>query len=151
MSKIIYTWENLDHDVHKLNNWLKEMDFKPQLIVGIARGGVTPALMLSHLMDVEVKFINWSNRDTLKKDVDLMSAIGSAASYKKVLVIDDIVDTGLAMNQVKHYFSGNIHNVMFTSLWYNPSQSCNVHWWGNIVDRDYDSRFVVFPWELQFE
>ena len=90
-SKIYLTYEdtlsmmkNLEYEVSKM---------RPDLIVGIARGGLLPALHLSHALDVPLECMHWSTRDS-----GLTSYSGivdeEIQSGKTVVFVDDINDSG---------------------------------------------------------
>ena len=149
MSKIEYTWEELNNDTRKIANWVKEVGFKPDGIVGIIRGGAVPAVILSHELGCPVTLLNWSLRDGKVKDYRELDKIAIAASHgKRFLFIDDIVDSGATIKEIKDRAFDTKNNLLFTSLWYNPSQlNSRVHFWARIIDRSLDDRWVIFPYE----
>ena len=97
-------------------------NWKPDYIVGITRGGLQAAVMLSHYLDVPMHTLNVSLRDN---DTDLgpesnlwmaEDAIGAVSfeeskNYgghkwveklkKKILIVDDINDQGSTINWIK--------------------------------------------------
>jgi xanthine phosphoribosyltransferase len=94
-----------------LSNW------KPDYVVGITRGGLLPAVMISHYLGVPMNTLNISLRDGGESESNLWmaeDAYGYAdasevprpedepttdpALRKNILVIDDINDTGATIN-----------------------------------------------------
>ena len=67
----------------------------------------------------------------------------------KVLIVDDIVDSGKTIREVKERMFDTKDNVKYASLWFNPSQDTTVDFWCWKVDRNIDDRWVIFPWEKQ--
>ena len=53
MSYIIYTHDDFIRDIECLVNKLKDSKFKPDIIVGLVRGGAIPAVYLSHRLNAE--------------------------------------------------------------------------------------------------
>lgn len=150
MEHIIYTQIQFDHDIKFLTKQLSESKFVPDLIVGLMRGGVIPAIHLSHKLDCPVSAIEWSTRDAKVTDKKQLDKIAIMAEHgKKVLVIDDIVDSGKTMREIKERMFDTKDNVKYASLWFNPSQSVTVDFYCNIIDRAVDERWIIFPWEKQ--
>lgn len=145
---INYTWEQFDFDIAKLKRWITEVDFNPNMIVGLHRGGMVPAIALSHSLDVPCIPLEWSTRDSKRCDHVTAQYITSLNNKGiKVLVVDDIVDSGLTISSLKPHINLRTNSVLYTSLWYNPSQSCSMHFWANVIDRSVDDRWIIFPWE----
>jgi len=147
---IKYSWDKLHSDTLSLCNRVRETGFDPDLIVGIVRGGAVPAVIASHNFTVPVSFLNWSTRDLKVKSLQQINELSAAAlAGKRILVIEDIVDSGETMYQIKSHLFDNKSNVMYTSLWFNPSQNkVNIHMWANIIDRSIDKRWIIFPFEV---
>lgn len=84
-------WEDFDSEVRKL---AAKIDFQPDIVVGIARGGVIPATLLSY-------FFNAKDMFTLrleKKGEKGISALAIAdVNTKRILLIEDMIETGRGM------------------------------------------------------
>ena len=150
MEHIIYTQTQFDHDMQFLVKQLDDAKFKPDLIVGLMRGGLIPAIHLSHILDCPVKAVEWSTRDSKIIDRFHLDKIAVLAERgTKVLIVDDIVDSGKTIREVKERMFDTKDNVKYASLWFNPSQDTTVDFWCWKVDRNIDDRWVIFPWEKQ--
>jgi hypoxanthine phosphoribosyltransferase len=75
--KEFLTWETYFLYLHLLENKIRESTFKVDYVYGIPRGGIIPAVILSHEFNVELLL----NNSKFKKG-------------DKLLIIDDICDTG---------------------------------------------------------
>ncbi len=143
---IIYTWDQLHTDTTRICDWAKEVGFIPDVIVGIVRGGAVPAVIASHIFNIPVELVNWSLRDHGKKDTKKLDQL--ALSSKRCLFIEDIVDSGETMKQIKERMFDTNRRVLYTCLHYNPNQTnATVHFHANIVDRAHDDRWVIYPYE----
>lgn len=149
MNKLYYSWEQLHKDTHKLCSLVEGLDFKPDAVVGIVRGGAVPAVIASHHFNVPVEMLNWSTRDSKKADFRHLDQLAISAGYgKKYLFIEDIVDSGKTMQEIKHRLYGANNNVLITSLFFNPNQTnATINLYINLIDRSIDDRWVEFPFE----
>lgn len=100
--KIYISWEDIERDVSILARHF-DRNGKPDLIVGISRGGLIPAVMLSHKLGVPMKPLVWQTRDgdTKDYDVDLVDLLEEG---KVVVFIDDINDTGKTFTQIEETY-----------------------------------------------
>ena len=124
---------NLVHDVSK---------FKPDVIVGITRGGLLPALHLSHHLDRPLQTITWQTRDINKCEHDkkLQNLIDTGS---RVVFVDDINDTGRTFSEISKAYHGARSNVMFISL----VQKLETTHPATAALTLSDDRWIVFPWE----
>lgn len=135
-------------DVQELTSRLAEQvkALDPDLIVGITRGGLVPAVELSHKLGVPMDTVNWQTRDGSYREHKL-SIKDAILNSKTVVFVDDINDTGLTMKHMMHVYGWNIcdsPNVYFATLIEKCSSSERAHCVGLRID---DSRWVVFPYE----
>ena len=92
-------------------------DWRPDYIVGITRGGLVPAVMISHFLDVRMETLKVSLRDDgecesncwmaedafgyVPADQRGESGTETDPAYRKnILVVDDINDTGATINWI---------------------------------------------------
>ena len=110
-------------------------NFKPELIVGLVRGGAIPATYLSHFLNVPCYLIN--KDDTFELPTN-----------KRVLVIDDINDTGKALTEVNNMLYNYLGNIRYATLVNNQSSSFEVDY-SSIDINKYETPdlWIVFPWE----
>lgn len=153
MNKLNYSWDAMHNDTYKIASWIREIGFKPDGVIGLARGGVIPAAILSHVLDCPAHFVNWSLRDGKQKEVKKLDKLAvEATGGKKFIIVDDIVDSGETVATIRQRMFDTDKNVLYTALWFNPAQSrATVNFHANVIDRSLDSRWVAFPWEYYQE
>ena len=129
MNKLILTQSDLQKLVTKLCRSIANSQWRPDYIVGISRGGLVPAVMISHYFNVPMKPLQVSLRDGgecvsdcgMAEDAlgypkqerfvedennlaDVLDAASSllegSAPYKNILIVDDINDTGATFNWI---------------------------------------------------
>ena len=119
MSKIYYTDRQIRTAIHKVIREMTQDNWKPDYIVGINRGGLSPAVMLSHYLGVPMYTLDVSFRDGgegpesnlwMAEDAfgyipaDMQEVINkcSDATYKKnILIVDDINDSGRTLQWIR--------------------------------------------------
>ena len=80
---------------------IEDSGYRPDFIVALARGGLVPARTLSDLLGIKdvaaVKIEHWGVTARPDKKAHLAHGISVDLSGKKVLIVDDITDTGESM------------------------------------------------------
>lgn len=153
---IDYNYSEFCAGIDTIARAIKSSGWTPDYIVGIVRGGATPAVFLSHKLNVPVVMVAWSTRDkNIYNNESNCWIPEDIMDGKKILIVDDIVDGGDTIRELledwQQSVSGlgklNTDNVKIAAMWFNPSQSVSVDFYHCIVDRNEDPRWVVFPWE----
>ena len=85
------------------------LSFKPDAIVGISRGGLVPGRILSDMMWIKdlqsVKTEHWGLTATVDGKASIKNRSVLFLEKKRVLLVDDITDTGESMTLAKEYIS----------------------------------------------
>jgi hypoxanthine phosphoribosyltransferase len=116
-------------------------------VVGVSRGGLIPGVVLSHRLEVPFRPIEWSLRDSHKKYIppDIIQDVWGG---KKILLVEDIVDSGETIVTIKNRFGDSSTNVKVACLIYNKGQDLVVpDYWFNAIDRNEYKDWVNFWWE----
>lgn len=92
MEKRFLTWEYIDNAMSDLASKIKESGITITSIYGLPRGGLIPAVMLSHKLNIPL----------FKSGYDVL--VGS------VLIVDDICDTGETLEKYANYPIATIHH-----------------------------------------
>jgi hypoxanthine phosphoribosyltransferase len=116
-------------------------------IVGVGRGGLIPATMLAYKLKKKViSFgINTYN-DMIQTDKYVIyQPIPVPTKQLKILVVDDICDTGNTFNIIRDIYNKENHlDIEFASLFVKDSKSHLVDYYGLSVS---DGIWLDFPWE----
>lgn len=92
------TWEELDREITKLRD---KIDYKPDFLVGIVRGGVIPARLLSDKMTVrEMYGLTIKKNDAVRT---VTSDITENISGRKALLLEDMLESGKSLIEAKRY------------------------------------------------
>ncbi len=143
----ILSWNQIYSLLIDLTALIKNSDFVPDTIVGICRGGWIPARIFSDLLEnsnlfsVATSFYLGVN-ETKPKPV-ITQEISGSVKGKKVLVVDDLVDSGKSLKLVLSYIKNEGASKVKTATLYRKP-------WSVIVP-DYclkeTGNWVVFPWD----
>ena len=159
MSKTYITWEEIQHDTTYLANEIAHLNFS--CIIGVANGGMIPATLLAKelkvnkLLSCNLKSYQEDKpREGAHSQVDIVKTISfpdwrELREENRVLIIDDLVDTGLTLKQIKQFNNIINHgqpekNWVFATLYTKPKSDFKP----DHVVREFDNdEWIVFPWE----
>lgn len=154
-----YTYRMLEGDMQKLYQDVIQSGFDFQSIYGVARGGLIPATHLSYMSNKPLKVLNISFRDAKEQtswdgDPDhlgnLQWSIGDGA---KVLVVDDMSDSGKTFNHIYNELASRTtlrqvdEQVRFLSIWWNRASELKPHYYVREKNSKKENSWIIFPWE----
>jgi len=129
-----------DEDVKNcLMNIIRQMymdGFKPDVVVGLVRGGTIPANLISQFLDIPCYMVNKNEPSHILPE------------GQKVLVIDDINDSGKAMTEISNYLTHEYEsNFKFATLVSNEGSCFEVDYYSIEINKIEEDLWIVFPWE----
>ena len=166
MKKLVLTNKDITYFVRKICNDILVSSWKPDYIVGLTRGGLIPAVMISQCLEIPMYTLHVSLRDNNSDNETncWMSedAYGYADRRKNILIVDDINDSGATFNWIMDNWKSTCrpndedewlgiwnNNVRFATVVNNEASFCYVKmdYTGTLVDKSKDDVWVDFPWE----
>jgi xanthine phosphoribosyltransferase len=128
---------------------LQAKDFDAEVVIGIARGGVTVAQMVAYGLNIrDLQTVRCElydddvQRDTIKIIENLV-----IENYHKILIVDDIVDSGKTLQKLLEHLKNKYHDKTFktATLFYKPT---------SVVHADYKvqeaKEWIEFFWEKDY-
>lgn len=148
MEYLRLTWEDIERHCEALYRKIKQIKFKPEVIVGIARGGWVPARIFSDLLEVDelytmrIKF--YTSIDERAKKPVIVYPLPFNLKGKRVLLVDDIADTGESLELAQSHLRENeAGEILIVTIVKKPRSK--------VIPDLYSvetSAWVVFPWEV---
>lgn len=148
MANKIYSYKDFEKGIDKIYNNIMAVGNPFSRIVGLTRGGLVPAVVLSHKLDIPLTPIQWSNSEEGEKEfVEWISEDLNLG--QKILIVDDIVDSGQSIKGLLESW-GDFpkENVSIASLIYNTDQEVLVDFFDTCIERSKDKRWFDFWWEV---
>jgi len=141
------SWDQIYDLLLNLANRIRENGFKPDIILGVSRGGWPPARVMSDLLE-NPNVVNVAAEfyvgvaETRDKPV-ITQPVSVSVKGKKLLVVDDIADTGQSLKLVlSHLEEQGATEVKTTTIYCKP--------WSAIIPDYYEKEttsWIIFPWE----
>ncbi|WP_457745197.1 phosphoribosyltransferase [Sulfurimonas sp.] len=146
--KYYYSYDAFKNDTNELIKRVKP--YQAQTILAIARGGLT----LSHCMaegleirDVQSIRTELYDKDCKRSELTLFGECLFQEHITKVLVVDDIADSGETLDFIMKYLRKNFPQIEFQScsLFYKKTSVYEPDFWINEA-----SKWIEFFWEKDF-
>lgn len=143
----ILTYQLFGSAVHDLAQQVVDDGFEPDIVLAIARGGLGLAMGLGYALDVKnlsavnVEFYTGVDQ---RLEVPMMLPPTPAAidlTGMKVLIADDVADTGKTLEVVRDFFAGHVAEARTAVIYEKP--------W-TVIRPEYvwrrTERWIDFPW-----
>jgi hypoxanthine phosphoribosyltransferase len=144
------TWSDFGIASRQLAQSIADDGFRPDLILAIARGGLFAAGALGYALDVKnlhvmnVEFYTGVNSrldmpvvlPPVPQPVDLSGA--------RVLVADDVADTGATLRLVKDFCAAHVADVRCAVVYEKPTSTVKSEYVWRRTDR-----WINFPWSTE--
>jgi hypoxanthine phosphoribosyltransferase len=121
------SWDDYHHAIERLALIVHESGWKFDQVLCLARGGMRPGDIFSRIFDLPLAILSTSSyregSGTRRGDLDIASYItmtkGPLAG--RILLIDDLVDSGITLDQVQRHLLENfpaVIEVRSAVIWY---------------------------------
>lgn len=136
-------WVEVSSLVVRLVKELQKQEFKPKNIVGVTRGGLIPAVMLSHALGIKNVYTLYAssyNDANQKGDLRVFAdgAVQGVLTRRDTLIVDDIIDSGSTMQTVSFMWGRPLFCALMSKM--HIARSIAVEY----VPKE---TWINFPWE----
>jgi len=173
MKKVYYTWQDIENQTQEILRQLQLDAWRPDYIVGLTRGGLVPATLISQYLEVSMHTLSVSLRDSdsgpesnlwMAEDAfgyPVYDAMCSSDGRKNILIVDDINDSGATLNWImQDWPSGCLPNDdRWNDVWNNnvrvaalvnneaSASKLNVRYSAIDLNKAEEDVWICFPWE----
>jgi hypoxanthine phosphoribosyltransferase len=145
------TWNQIYEMLLYQSEKIRKSNYQPDIIVGIARGGMIPTSILSDLLEIrqiaiiKIEFYT----DIAKPNIQpaLVQSLNDSivVNGKKILIVDDVSDSGQCLKLAKqHLTEKNAVEIKIATLYAKTTTQILPDYVEKIIDR-----WAVFPWEIK--
>lgn len=146
-NKIICSWQDFDQYITDIEYQLLSSNWIPDYIVGVKRGGLIPAIALSHRLNKPLIMMSCQLRDSADNTIKLYE-VEQLPKNKNVLIVDDICDSGETFQKIMYQLNiEGFQSIRTCSLFFNSAQHFLIDYKSQTLSRLRDTRWIVFPWE----
>jgi xanthine phosphoribosyltransferase len=165
MNKIYYTWLDIEKQTQEILRQINLDRWRPDYVVGLTRGGLVPANLISQYLECRMETLKVSLRDDGQCESNLWMAEDAFGHEmekpKNILIVDDINDSGATLNWIREDWPSSCfpkdkrwkqvwgNNVRVAVLVDNESSKNKIPISYSAVDLNKAEKdcWIVFPWE----
>jgi uncharacterized protein len=146
-SREVMTWDLFGSASRELAVQVAESGFQPDILLGIARGGLIPAGALAYALDCKNLFtisVEFYTGVDQRLDVPVVLPPFLDAhdlDDARVLIVDDVADTGKTLELVHHFCAGHVAEARTAVLYQKPRSIIQSSFAWRHTDR-----WINFPW-----
>ena len=162
--KKYYNWGDVERAAQSIIMQMYKDEWRPDYIVGLTRGGLPLAVLISHMASIRMETLKVKLRDLDDNEDGCESNCWMAEDAyegKNILIVDDINDTGATFNWItKDWQAGCMprddkwqsiwnNNVRFATLTDNLASEFTEHcaYTCHEINKSEEDVWLVYPWE----
>ncbi|MGQ0660743.1 phosphoribosyltransferase [Sphingosinicella sp.] len=137
-------------DVRALAEQLSADHWTPDFLIGIGRGGLVPAVYLSHALGLPTLSVDHSAQVHDFAGAALERLAARTREGERLLVVDDINDSGATIAKLRAMLAeadAASEQIRFATLLDNVRSISRVDYRARTLDRAVTKDWFVFPWE----
>ena len=144
------TWDDLGAGARDLARLVADDGFRPDIVLAIARGGLLVAGAVSYALDVKNTFTMnvefYTGVDERLPMPMLLPPVPELVDFAetRVLIADDVADTGATLALVKDFCDGKVAEVRCAVLYEKPRSIVRAEYVWRRTDR-----WIIFPWSAE--
>ncbi len=146
----IMSWEDLGAGTRELARLVHDDGYRPDMVLAIARGGMLVASALGYALGVKNTFTMnvefYTGVDRRLEMPMILPPVPDLVDFgeTRVLIADDVADTGATLALVKGFCEGKVAEVRCAVLYEKPWSSVPCEYVWRRTDR-----WITFPWSAE--
>lgn len=157
MSKRYISEQEIKTGVLDIVSQMYSDNWRPDIIVGVVRGGLIPAVMMSHYTGCKMHTLDVRLRDANHEPENAVWLADEAGAGTNILILDDINDTGETFKWIVNDWEASNppvdwvdvwgNNVRFATIIDNVPSEFDVDYTSIEINKKEDPAWIVFPFE----
>ncbi len=148
----LVTWRDIENWSKDIVRKVKKSGYNPEIVIGLARGGLVPARLISDYLNIKdlyaVKTEHWGLTATPDGKAKLAQGLQVSIGGKRVLVVDDVTDTGQSLKLALEHVVGHDPAEAKTATLLHITHSKYVpDFYSEEVPED-NWTWFIFPWNV---
>lgn len=148
----LVSWRDIERWSKDIVRKVMESGYEPEIVIGLARGGLVPARLIADYLNIKdlyaVKTEHWGVTATPDGKAKLAQGLQVDIRGKKVLVVDDITDTGQSLKlAVKHIKGQKPKEIKTATLLHITHSKYVPNYYSEEVPED-NWTWFIFPWNV---
>jgi len=144
----VLTFEEVYEMTRQVATKVKESTYRPTTIVGLARGGWIPARLLCDFLGItdliSLKVEHWLETGRTKDEATIRYPLTADLKGKRLLVVDDIADTGKSLMAATSYLANfNADDMKTATMQYLPGSKFTPDFYAEEVTV---WTWFIYPW-----
>jgi hypoxanthine phosphoribosyltransferase len=143
-------WHDLGTGARELAQAVTDDEWRPDIVLGIARGGLLVAGAIGYALGVKNTFtmnVEFYTGVDERLDVPMiLPPVPDLVDFTdfRVLIADDVADTGATLELVKGFLAGKVAEVRCAVLYEKPRSTVRCEYVWRRTDR-----WITFPWSAE--
>ena len=165
MKKHLVTWTDVEHQVQEILRQMQKDEWMPDYVVGLTRGGLVPANLISQYLNIPMHTLKVKLRDHADTESNLWMPVDAFGDNEtggaNILIVDDINDSGATLNWIKEDWQSNNlpGNPKWQEIWSNTvrvavlvdneasASELKISYSAVDLNKAEEDCWIVFPWE----
>ncbi len=146
----VLTWTGYGIAVRDLARQIADDGFSPDVILGIARGGLIPTGSLGYALSIKNCYLmNVEYYTDVDERLDVPVILPPYLEFvdlenSNILVVDDVADTGHTLQKVYEFVADNVKSTRAAVLYEKPRSVIKCEYVWKRTDR-----WINFPWSSE--
>ncbi len=146
------SWRDIEYWSKDIVKKVRESEYEPEIVIGLARGGLVPARLISDYLNIKdlyaVKTEHWGVTATPDGKAKLAQGLQVSIDGKKVLVVDDITDTGQSLKlALEHVINHTPREARTATLLHITHSKYVPDYYSEEVPEN-NWTWFIFPWNV---